>query len=181
MLSNKKISAFFSTRNLLITSFSCCALLSGVSYADVDTGHKIQQISERVALMASEIKEIEMETELREKQILLRKIQNEENIAITGGVSNSTSPVPTSSLRYIPVIQEVEGSGNRITARLGMGDNQVRNVRSGDALIDDWIVGEINVRTVILQRGEERITLSFGHQPTERIRPTDGIENTSPQ
>ena len=152
---------------LAMPALFSAAVLAGFSTHSLsnDGGHNPSQIinenSQRMAVISSEIKLLELEAELLERQGRVSSLTG-----VTSSSTESARPRNHGELKFIPSIVSIEGAGSNLTAVLNMGDGKILTVKTGDKITDNWKVDHINVRAITISGHGEKIIVNASGNPT---------------
>lgn len=112
---------------------------------------EVAKLNESIVLLKAQKQALEIQLEIANKQNELRQL---------GGTS-TTNPVAD----VLPVVRGIEGVDGRFVATLSFGNGMQQRVKAGEKIHGNWTVAQIDVGSVTLLRGSERVRLSFGIDP----------------
>lgn len=129
---------------------------------------EIAVINERIAVMAAQLAELEMQAKIATKQSEIKAARN---------IGKSESSMMDDF--FIPSVSEISGIDGKIWAVLNMKGGNTQTVRVGDR-VGGWRVVEILADSVTVQKGSERTRLAFGlNTPQPQPATAPGIPGSA--
>lgn len=136
---------------------------------------EISDINARVAVLSARLSEIEMKAKIASKLSEIDKIENGEGTSgnMTGVLPNQPPSLPvapmtgnpaldlTGYVSTIPGIKEIDGIDGKLRATLYLDNGGTQIVRVGDH-VGDWVVKNITIDSVTVQKGKQLKKLPFG-------------------
>ncbi|MDK9702352.1 MAG: type IV pilus biogenesis protein PilP [Sulfuritalea sp.] len=130
------------------------AFVSSASLAGEGVAEEIARANEQIALLSAKLKELELRTQIAAKQAEMTRIGG------TGAVMTSAQE------SELPVVRAIEGVDGRLAATLAFAGQIKQTVVTGEKTRGGWTVAQIDVGSVTLARGAERVRLGFGNEPS---------------
>lgn len=130
-------------------------LVLGTVSAEVPAGttaEEIARINEQIAVLAAQKQKLQLEVDIASKQAEITKL------------AGMGAPVNTDR-GVTPVVRSIEGADGKFYATLAFGNGVQQTVKVGEKIHGDWTIAQIDVSSVTLTRGRERIKLPFGNEP----------------
>lgn len=137
---------------------------------------EISDINARVAVLSARLSEIEMKAKIASKLSEIDKIENGEGVGAGGNsaaLPNQPPVLPvapmtgnlaldlTGDVSTIPGIKEIDGIDGKLRATLYLDNGGTQIVRVGDH-VGDWVVKNITIDSVTVQKGKQLKKLPFG-------------------
>lgn len=157
--------------NVLAGSLDDLSAETDVS-STANVAKEISDINSRVAVLSARLSEIEMKAKIASKLSEIDKIENGDS-AGTGDLPNQPPALPIApmtgnpsldlmgDMSTIPGIKEIDGIDGKLRATLYLDNGGTQVVRVGDH-VGDWVVKNIQIDSVTVQKGKQLKKLPFG-------------------
>lgn len=131
--------------------------LAGASLASIaiaaSPADELREINESIAILTARKTELQLKHEVMSKAADIKKLSSS-----AGDVSGTESS--------LPIVGGIEGMDGNLSATLLFTGGVQQIVKQGEKIHGNWTVGKVDVSSVTLIRGSERVRLSFGSEPT---------------
>lgn len=173
---------YMMTLSLVTSTHAFAGSLDDLSAeTDVSSGtnvaKEISDINARVAVLSARLSEIEMKAKIASKLSEIDKIENGEATGASGTLPNQPPALPIAPMTggpaldlmgessTIPGIKEIDGIDGKLRATLYLDNGGTQVVRVGDH-VGDWVVKNIQIDSVTVQKGKQLKKLPFGGSMT---------------
>lgn len=144
----------FSLKNHIVTVACCTAVLClrSVAAQEVSAAAKLEKLNEEIAVLTAQKQKLNLEAEVNAKQLELGRSRNSSSLDSEQGA--------------VPVVRSIEGIDGKLYATLSFGNGMQQTVKQGEKIHGGWIVTQIDVKSVLLTKGSDRVRLAFGKDPS---------------
>ncbi|MEW5890663.1 MAG: pilus assembly protein PilP [Pseudomonadota bacterium] len=130
------------------------ALTAGLFVSQASAGEgvadEIARINEQIAVLSAQVKELDLRLQIATKRAEIERLAG-------GGAAGMSGE--------LPVVRGIEGIDGKLKATLVFAGGIQQTVAKGETTRGGWTVAEINVNSVSLVRGKEKVRLGFGNEP----------------